>query len=166
MPNYNRVILCGHVCREPEKRVTQNGTTTCDNALAVNEHIKATDGTKIDDVNYIDLTFWGKTAETFCQYVNKGDTILVEGKLKQDRWQYEGKPYSKVKVVVASFQFLGGKNKETSTAAIEHTQEARKLHSEYGNAYNQNKSVKNQTGANPSNTWEPTPDSYTDGIPF
>ena len=166
MPNYNRVILCGHVCRQPEKRVTQNGTTTCDNALAVNEHIKATDGTKIDDVNYIDLTFWGKTAETFCQYVHKGDAILVEGKLKQDRWQYEGKPYSKVKVVVASFQFVGSKKQETAASSAETNGEARNLHSEYNQAYNQNKSVKNQTEANTLNTWEPTPDSYTDGIPF
>ena len=166
MPTFNRVILCGHVCRQPEKRVTQGGTTTCDNCLAVNEHHKATDGTKIDDVNFIDLTFWGKTAETFCQYVNKGDAVLVEGRLQQDRWQYEGKPYSKIKVIVSSFQFVGSKHEETPSSAIQHTQEARKLHSEYNQAYNQNKSVKNQTEASTGNTWEPTPDEYTDGIPF
>lgn len=166
MPTFNRVILCGHVCRQPEKRVTQGGTVTCDNAIAVNEHRKATDGTMLDEVNYIDLTFWGKTAETFCQYVNKGDAVLVEGKLKQDKWQYEGKAYSKVKVIVASFQFVWSKKQETPASSAETNGEARNLHSEYNQAYNQNKSVKKQTEANTLNTWEVAPDEYTDNIPF
>ena len=158
MPIFNRVILCGHVCREPEKRVTQGGTATCDNSIAINDRHKATDGTTIEDVTFVDLSFWGKTAETFCKYVHKGDAVLVEGRLKQDRWEYEGKSYSKLKVVVASFQFIGSKNVNTQMPAIEGTQETSNTSGEYQHSPGRSESYNFQT--------EKNTEQYVDDIPF
>jgi len=104
MADYNKVILIGRMTRDIEVRYTPSGSAVGDLSLAVNE--KRKDGEDI--VSFVDVTAWGKTAEVLAEYGGKGKQILVEGKLRQERWEKDGKNYSKLKVVCERMQLLGG----------------------------------------------------------
>jgi single-strand DNA-binding protein len=109
MPSFNRVILIGNLTRDPELRYIPSGTAVTEIGLAVNERRKGPNGEKIDEVNFIDVTLWGRTAEIVSEYLGKGSPVLVEGKLKQDRWEKDGQKHSKLKVVGDRIEFIGGK---------------------------------------------------------
>lgn len=114
--NYNKVVLLGRVTRDIELRFTPGGTAVADFSLAVNHIYKKQDGEKVEEVSFIDITAFGKQAETLEKYVGKGKALLVEGRLKQDRWETEdGKNRSKLKVSLDSFQFISGGKKEEDT---------------------------------------------------
>jgi single-strand DNA-binding protein len=108
MPNVNHVVLAGNLCRDVELRYLPNGTGIGQTSLALNRKWRAEDGSLKEDVSFIDLTIWGKSAETLAQYTQKGDPLLVEGRLKQDSWddKQTGQKRSKVVVVVEKFSFL------------------------------------------------------------
>lgn len=111
MASFNKVILMGNLTREPELRYTPKGASVAQFGIAVNRQWTNDAGQKQDEVTFIDITSWGKTAEVICQYLHKGDPIHIEGRLKLDQWDDKktGDPRSKLSVVVESFQFVGGK---------------------------------------------------------
>jgi len=102
--NYNRIILGGRLTRDPELSYTPNNTAVCKFGMAVNRKWK-----EKDEVMFIDVTAWGKTGETINEYLNKGDPVLIEGRLQFDQWEHEGRKHSKHVVVADSFSFVGGK---------------------------------------------------------
>lgn len=118
MPSYNRVILAGHLVRDPELRFTPKGTAVCKIGLAVNRTWKTETGEKKEEVTFIDIDAFGKQAETIGQYLKKGRAVLIEGRLKLDQWEDKQtqQKRSKLGVALESFQFLGGKDSETSPA--------------------------------------------------
>jgi single-strand DNA-binding protein len=112
MASFNKVILVGNLTRDPEVRYTSGGTAVCDITLAVNSQWtdKRTNERK-EDVSFIDVTLWGRTAEIAGEYLAKGRPVLVEGKLQQDRWDDKetGQKRSKLKVVADGMQLLGSR---------------------------------------------------------
>lgn len=106
----NLVILKGNLTRDPELRYTPGGTAVAACGIAINRVWTDQSGNKKEEVDFFDLNFWGKTAETFSQYFRKGKPILVQGRLKLDQWddKQTGQKRSKVKVVVDRFEFCGG----------------------------------------------------------
>lgn len=112
MASYNKVIVVGNMTRDPELRYTPGGAAVCDIGIAVNEKYTDKSGQRVENVHFFDITAWAKTAELVSQYCKKGSSILVEGKLSQDRWddKTSGKKMSKVKIVAERVQFLGSKN--------------------------------------------------------
>lgn len=112
MPSLNKCFLMGNLTRDPElKYLPTNNTAVCGFGLAVNRKWKAKDGTAQEDVCFLDLEAFGRTAEVINQYFKKGAAIFVEGRLKLDQWtDKEGQKRSKLKVIVESFEFLGGKD--------------------------------------------------------
>jgi single-strand DNA-binding protein len=108
MASYNRVIVVGNLTRDIELRYTPGGTAVADIAVAVNERRKSASGEWVEEVTFIDVTMWGRTAEVASEYLGKGSPILVEGRLKQERWESEGKKRSKLKVVCDRMQMLSG----------------------------------------------------------
>src|SRR5215469_638508 len=109
MAGFNRVILIGNLTRDPELRYTPQGTPVTDLSLAVNT-VKGGRGTeRKEEVLFIDCTVWDRQAETCCEYLKKGRSVLVEGRLVDDRWQDKetGEKRSRTKVLVAAVQFLG-----------------------------------------------------------
>ncbi|MDG2182372.1 MAG: single-stranded DNA-binding protein, partial [Mariniblastus sp.] len=80
-----------------------------DNALAVNEKVKKNDQW-VDEVSFFDVTLWGRTAEVAGEYLSKGSSVLIEGRLKQERWEQDGKPRTKIRIVGEKMQMLGGRN--------------------------------------------------------
>lgn len=111
MPNYNKTILVGHLTRDPELRYTQSGLAVADFGLAVNRYYNK-DGQKQEEVSFFDVVVYGDRAETIHQYTEKGSPLMVDGYLKQDRWEKDGQHRSKVRVVVESFQFMGGRREQ------------------------------------------------------
>ena len=107
MNSFNKVILLGNLTRDPEVRYTPSGTAVASFAIAVNRRYKQGEETK-DEVSYIDIVVFGKTAENCGQYLNKGDGILVDGRLQQRRWDDKetGQKRSKVEVVAQTVNFM------------------------------------------------------------
>lgn len=110
MASFNRVILVGNLTKDVELRHIPSGTAVTDISLAVNERVKKNDQW-VDEANYFDVTLWGRTAEVAAMYLSKGSSVLIEGRLKQDKWEQEdGQKRSKVKIIGERMQMLGGKS--------------------------------------------------------
>ena len=109
MANYNRVILVGNITRDIEVRNLPSGTAVADVGVAVNDHRKNQAGESVQETTFVDATFWGRTAEVAAEYLSKGSPVLIEGRLKQERWETDGQKHSKLKVVCDRMQMLGRK---------------------------------------------------------
>jgi len=106
MSSYNKVILVGNLTRDPEIRYTQSGTAVASFSLAVNNKYKQGDETK-EDVCFIGIVFFGKQAETVAQYLEKGKSVLIEGRLNQSTWETDdGQKRSKHEVIAHAFKFM------------------------------------------------------------
>lgn len=115
----NHVILVGRLTKDlagDEKNFgyVANGQARANVSIAVNRSKKSGDQW-IDEVSYFDVTIWGKTAENLKPYLTKGKQIIVDGYLKQDRWEKDGQKFSKVTVVANTVQLAGGKNGTDNT---------------------------------------------------
>ncbi len=106
---FNKVILIGNLTRDPELRYTPQGTSVCNFGMAVNRKYKQGDEMK-EEVTFINIVVFGKQADTCGQYLNKGSSALVEGRLQERRWETEdGQKRSKHEVVAQSVRFLSRK---------------------------------------------------------
>lgn len=108
MASFNRVILVGNLTRDPELRYIPSGTAVSEVGLAVNDRVKRGDQW-VDEATFVDVTLWGRTAEIANEYLSKGSSVLIEGRLKLDRWEKEGQKHSKLRVVGERLQMLGGR---------------------------------------------------------
>ena len=118
MPDYNKLIMMGNLCRDPELRFTPSNNAVCQFTIAINNKWKSKDGQQQEETTFVDCEAWGRTAEVINQYFGKGRPIFIEGRLKQERWEdKDGKKRSKLKVSIMSFQFVGGDNREQSDPA-------------------------------------------------
>ena len=108
MASYNRVVLVGNLTRDPEVRYIPSGTAVCDIGLAVNDRVKRGEQW-VDETTFVDITLWARTAEIANEYLSKGSSVLIEGRLKLDTWEKDGQKRSKLKVVADKMQMLGGR---------------------------------------------------------
>ena len=109
MASYNRVILMGNLTRDIELRYTPAGTPVTEVGLAVNDRRKNQNGEWIDETTFVDITFWGRTAEVASEYLSKGSPVFVEGRLKLDTWEKDGQKNYKLRVVCDRMQLLGSR---------------------------------------------------------
>ena len=108
MANFNRVLLIGNLTRDPQLRYTPSQMAVCDFGLAVNRRMRTSGGEQKEEVCFVDITAWGKQAETLCKYVTKGQQLFVEGRLTLDQWEDKtGQKRSRLRVTLENFQFLG-----------------------------------------------------------
>lgn len=109
MSSYNRVTLVGNLTRDPELKKTKNGASVTDLGIALNRTWTNEQGQKQEETTFVDVTAWGRTAENAAQYLSKGRSVLVEGRLQLDTWvdSQSGQNRSKLRVVAESLQFLG-----------------------------------------------------------
>lgn len=111
MASFNRVILMGNLTRDPEVRQSQSGTTIAKAGLAINERIPDGQGGWKEEASFFDVVIFGKRAEAFGRFMQKGKPVLVEGKLRENRWQDKesGQNRSKIEVIVDNWEFVGGR---------------------------------------------------------
>jgi single-strand DNA-binding protein len=119
MVAFNRVILAGNLVRDPETRFLPSGLAVTSFGLAVNHRYKSNNEVK-EEVSFFDVVVFGKMGENCAEYLSKGRPVLVEGRLRQRRWEADGVKRSKIEIVADNVQFLGsprGASAEASTPA-------------------------------------------------
>ena len=120
MASFNKVILVGNLTRDPELRYTPKGTAVAKVGLAVNRTWRNEAGETKEEVTFVDVDVFGRTAENVGQYLRKGSPVLVEGRLRLDTWddKQTNQKRSKLGVVAEIVQFLSsGRGGETSAGA-------------------------------------------------
>ncbi|MEA3228313.1 MAG: single-stranded DNA-binding protein [Campylobacterota bacterium] len=111
---FNKIILVGNLTRDIELRYSQGGMGIASTAIATS-HKFTVNGEKKEEVCFVDITFFGRSAEVANQYLRKGSKILVEGRLKFDQWvDQNGQKRSKHGVTVVTMQMLDSKGDNSS----------------------------------------------------
>ena len=122
---FNKVVLVGNLTRDITMRYAQSGSAIGSSAIAVTRRF-VTNGEKREETCFIDISFYGRTAEIANQYLSKGSKILVEGRLRLEQWNDQnGQSRSKHSVQVESMEMLGN----TAQGGTNYSSE---------NSYNQN----------------------------
>lgn len=111
MASYNKVFLLGNLTRDPEVRYTPKGSAVADIGIAVNRQYTLDNGEKREEVTFVDVTLWGRQAEVAGEYLKKGRSVFIEGRLQLDTWddKTSGQKRSKLKVIGEMMQMLGGR---------------------------------------------------------
>jgi len=110
---FNKVILVGNLTRDIEVRFTASNLAIGNTGIATNRKFKNNMGEEKEEVMFLDITFFGRTAEIANQYLKRGSKVLVDGRLKLDQWtDKNGQKRSKHSLVVESMKMLGGKDEE------------------------------------------------------
>lgn len=152
---YNRIVLVGNLSRDIELRYAQSGSAIANTAIAVTRKFTQ-NGERKEEVCFIDITFFGRSAEVANQYLRIGSKCLIEGRLKLDTWQaQDGSKRSKHSVIVETMQMLDSKQDGQQQAP----QQDHKAYQASQNQQGQQKhDMPNQT--------PPLPDIDEDEIPF
>ena len=107
---FNKIILVGNLTRDIEVKYTQGGMAISKTAIATSRKFKSNTGEQKEEVCFVDITFFGRSAEVANQYLRKGSKILVEGRLQFEQWtDQNGQKRSKHGVSVDTMQMLGAK---------------------------------------------------------
>lgn len=110
MANLNKVMLIGNLTRDPEIKYTPKGSAVADIGLAINRNYTLDNGEKREETTFVDVVLWSRLAELAGQYLKKGRSVYIEGRLQLDTWddKQTGQKRSKMRVVGEVMQFLGG----------------------------------------------------------
>jgi single-strand DNA-binding protein len=109
MAGVNKVILIGNLGRDPEIRYTPGGQAVTNFSLATGESFTTRDGKREERTEWHRIVVWGKTAENCAQYLAKGRTVYIEGRIQTREWEdKEGQKRRTTEVVAQTVQFLGG----------------------------------------------------------
>lgn len=125
----NKVVLSGRLSKEVELRNFKDGGAVASFSLALNRRVKQSDGTYKDDVSFVDVKLFGRTAEVANQFLVKGSRLLVEGRLQQEVWvDSNGQKRSRILVVGEGIEFLdtkeGGSTSQNSTSQNSNPQDS------------------------------------------
>jgi single-strand DNA-binding protein len=111
----NKVILIGHLGKDPEVKYTPSGTPVAKFTLATNERYKDKEGNWQDRTEWHNLVAWQRTAEIVGEYCKKGSQIFVEGRLRTDSWDDKetGQKKYRTEIVINELVLLGGRQQST-----------------------------------------------------
>jgi single-strand DNA-binding protein len=108
MADINHVVLVGRLTRNAELKYTNSGQAVSKFSIAINQRRKK-DDQWTEEAHFFDIVLWGKAAEAVNQYLVKGKQVGVDGQLRQNRWEKDGQPRSKVEIVASNVMLLGSK---------------------------------------------------------
>jgi len=109
----NIVKIKGNLTKDPEFKYTTSGKAVCGISIASNR-VYSKNGKRTTEVSYFDVEVWDVIAENCVKSLKKGNGVIVEGRLKQDRWEKDGKTQSRVKIMANNVQFLFNKRDDKS----------------------------------------------------
>lgn len=101
----NKVILYGNLTRDPEMRALPSGMNVCSFSIATNRVFKDKDGNKREEVDYHNISVFGRQADTVGQYMKKGNGLFVEGRLHTRSWEKDGQKQYRTEVIADRVQF-------------------------------------------------------------
>lgn len=105
---FNKIIIIGNLTRDVELRYLPSGSAVATIGIASNRRYKKQDGTQADEVCFVDVKLYGRTAEVANQYLKKGSQILIEGRLTLETWNdASGQKRNKHTITAESMQMLG-----------------------------------------------------------
>lgn len=113
--NLNKVIIAGNLTRSPELRQTTNGTSVASFGIATNRAWTDERGERQEEVEFHNITVFGKQAETAAEYLRKGQFAFIEGRLRTSSWESEGVKRSRTEIVAERIQFGPKRQDETHT---------------------------------------------------
>lgn len=155
--SFNKIILVGNLTRDIEMRYSQGGMGIAKTAIATSRKFTS-NGEKKEEVCFVDITFFGRSAEVANQYLRKGSKILVEGRLNFEQWvDQNGQKRSKHSVTVETMQMLDSKDG---------SQQQQPQQQQGGYQNQQQPQQQNQSHQMPDNNSVPTIDIDEDEIPF
>jgi single-strand DNA-binding protein len=106
----NKIILSGRWSKEIDLKYTPQGTAVAKSSIAVDDGY----GDK-KKTNFFDIEMWGKTAEATATYSSKGKKVLIEGRLKAEKWEKDGRTFYSVEVVAIQVEFIEPKQKDAAS---------------------------------------------------
>ncbi len=108
MASLNKVLLMGNLTRNPEIRYTPGGSAVCEFGMAINRRFMQANGQEKEETCFVDITVWGKQAESTSRFVQKGSSVFIEGRLVFDQWEEKetGNKRSRLRVYAERVQFL------------------------------------------------------------
>lgn len=114
----NKVIIIGNATREPELKFSPKGTAVCKLGMALSRKYTTETGEKKEEVTFVDVDFFGKTAEIVGKFVRKGAPLYVSGRLRLDQWEDKatGQKRSKLGIVGDEMQLLDRKPQDGEAA--------------------------------------------------
>ncbi len=120
--SFNKIIIVGNLGRDPELRYTPQGTAVCNFSMATNEKRRDKNNELQDITTWFRITLWGRQAENASKFLQKGNPVYIEGRLKLDEWtDREGNTRQTLDVTATDMQFLGSsgapRSEEMSAAA-------------------------------------------------
>ena len=110
MANLNKIMFMGNITRDPELKYLPNGTAVTTFTVASNRVYTPQGGEKKEEVTFMRIVVWGKSAESCGEYLHKGSSVFVEGRIQNRSWEgTDGEKKYAVEIVANNVQFLGGK---------------------------------------------------------
>jgi single-strand DNA-binding protein len=103
--NINKAMIYGNLTRDPEVRALPSGGSVCSFSIATNRVYKKADGSKAEEVSYHNVVVFGRQAETSGQYLKKGSSAYVEGRLQTRSWDKDGQKQYRTEIVAETVQF-------------------------------------------------------------
>jgi single-strand DNA-binding protein len=159
---YNKIILVGNLTRDIELKYTQSSTAVANTAIATSRKFTA-NGEKKEEVMFVDITFFGRSAEVANQYLRKGSKVLVEGRLILQQWEDQNNnKRSKHSVAVETMQMLDSKCDSQNQAPPQQQQQYAPPQQQYAQPQ-QGYQQPPQVGTGSGNA---LPDINDDEIPF
>lgn len=109
MATINKVILIGNLGADPELRRTPTGAAVVSFSIATTEKFKGKDGALKEETEWHNIVAWNRSAEVLAEYLKKGSSVYIEGKLRTRSWEDNGSKKYRTEILASNFQFLGGK---------------------------------------------------------
>jgi len=111
----NKVMVIGHLGRDPEMRYTPSGRPVTTFTIAVSRSWNTADGERRTETEWFNIVAWGNLAEICKQYLYKGQQIYIDGRLQTRRWEdKEGQKHTSVEVVANEMMMLGDRRENSS----------------------------------------------------
>lgn len=101
----NKVMLFGNLTRDPELRALPSGMNVCNFSVATNRVYRDRDGKKQEQADFHNVVVFGRQADTVAQYLKKGASVFVEGRMQTRSWEQEGQKKYRTEVVADRVQF-------------------------------------------------------------
>ncbi len=110
----NKVMVIGHLGRDPEMRYTPSGRPVTTFTVAVSRSWNTADGERRSETEWFNIVSWGNLAEICKQYLHKGQQVYIEGRLQTRRWEdKEGQKRTNVEVVANEMMMLGDRRNQS-----------------------------------------------------
>ena len=116
----NKCSIIGNLGGDPEMRYTSNGNPVTEFRVATSRRYTSSDGERMEETEWFSIVAWGRLAETCAQYLSKGRQVYADGRMRTRSWDGEcGKKHYRTELIADTVKFLGGRDSETSAAAVE-----------------------------------------------